>query len=204
MAEAAVTGRVPVVGTYGDITVGSMIHGRWGHQNDVWEVVEVRNPPQHEVGKSPWLRVINVATGEESRIPPRSLGGPVTFMIEEHLVEVEGAKASPDMLPPRRPLSDQDAVDLLVRELGATEIATKDHATGIVTCPMYEERMLPMSEYRHHLEVAHGIDMTNVPDDPATVVTLHGKAHSPTEPYVGKGGFPHQHTASAELLALTS
>jgi hypothetical protein len=204
MAEAGVTGKVLVPGTYADITVGSLIHGRNGHQNDAWEVVEMRNPVQHELGKGPWLRVINVTTGEESRIPPRHLTSPVTFLVDEHLIETEEPKMSPELLPPRQELSDQAAVDLLVRELGATEIARKDHATGIITCPAYEERMLPMAEYRRHLEIAHGIDMTNVPDDPATVVTLHGKSHNPSEPYVGKGGFPHQHEASAELLSLIS
>jgi hypothetical protein len=192
-------GLLPVKGTYGDIRIGSLIQGYKARNDDVWEVIDMRTPEQFDHSTSPWFRAVNKASGEKVSIPPKSLHYPCMFMVPEETVDPdeEKPKLDPDTVGPHRPLSDQEAVDLLVKELGASEIATKDHETGIVTCPPYEQGMFPRHEYLAHLEVAHGIDTSGIVDAPIEqVVTIHGEAHSKNwtnpRPWEARG-FPHQH-----------
>jgi hypothetical protein len=197
-ADSLSAGLVPVKGQYKDIRIGSKIQGFKGTLNDVWEVIDLRNPDQYDYLTTPWMRVVNKATGETASIPPRTAIYPCTFMVPEETVDPEEEKPKLDTtdLAAHQPLSDQEAVDLLVRELGAVVEATQDRETGIVVCPPYEEVAgVPRGDYVGHIEYAHGIDLSSIKDGPIeALIEIHGQAHSKnwTKPRSNRG-FPHQH-----------
>jgi hypothetical protein len=184
-----------VTGRWGDVVVGSALKSKAAGHNDVWDVVDIAQPAQHEHGMTGWFRMVNRATGEIQGVPPQGKVRPVTFMVPEETVDpdIEKPKLDPATQPDRTPYPDADQVGLLVAELGATEIAYLDHETGIWTCPAYEQIMSSRAEVIAHLEVAHAMDISALEDSPEARATLHGQAHSLFHPAVGKGGFTHQH-----------
>lgn len=166
---------------WGEVTIGTLIAG--SNRTDVWEVIDSRAPDQYSYGMTPWFLTRNRVTGEILSVQPRPVKGLLTVLTPEE----------DTALPPRTPGSDAEAVALLVRELGAQEIATQDRESGEITCPAWEKMVRDDSgEYeRHHLLVAHNVDATGL--DAAERATLHGKAHERRFPDIGKGGFPHRH-----------
>lgn len=200
-SESASAGLLPVVGTYEQVRIGSLIQGRKATNDDVWEIIDLRHPAQFDHRTSPWFLAVNKATGEQVSIPPKPLGYACTFMVPEGTVDpdVEKPRLDPSTVGPPSPLSDGDEVALLVEALGARVVATLDHETKIWHCPPYEEVLSPdpgRQAYLDHIEVCHGIDVSAIKDgDIADVVTLHGNAHGKnfSKPRGAVGGFPHVH-----------
>ena len=195
--RSASAGLKPVKGKWGDVRVGTLIQGPKGTLDDVWEISDQRSPDQYDYQTTPWFLVTNRATGEQIAIPPKTKTYSVMIMVPEDTVdpEEEKPKFDPADAGPHTPPSDQEAVDLLVTELGAVVEAVKDHETGIVTCPAFEEMPGRGDEYFRHIEVAHGIDLSSVdPKDVVRLTTIHGEAHAKNyaSPPSGRG-FPHQH-----------
>lgn len=179
------------VGTWAEVTVGSLLAGR--NRTDVWEVVETRNPEKIEFGHTGWFKMVNRVNGQVFSCEPKNRTYPVTFLMETDVEEP----------PPAQPHADADQIALLVRELGATEIATMNNETGEVACPDYDgtfhknTQMSQGDEYWMHLEIAHGMDTTGLralPNEEMVVARIkaHGNAHNPLKPTTG-GGFPHRH-----------
>lgn len=160
---------------WGDLGIGHVIlkDGR------KWTVVDARTPDQYEYGHSAWLR-IEAPNGEAHSIAPKVVKRKVTVLIDPDA----------DPIPPVSHIHGSAEAALLVEQLGAVEIATRDEKTGEIWCPWAQYA----TEAITHLELAHGIDMTNVEDDALVRGKLHGKAHDLDYPLIGKtGGFPHRH-----------
>lgn len=193
--DSASAGLTEVKGTYGDIRVGSKVQGDKATNDDVWEIIDLRNPEQYDYKTTPWFLARNVATGVEVSIPPKTSAYPCTFMVPTETVDPEEEKPKLDVAgqPPRAELSDQEAVDLLVEKLGARLIAWKDHETGIVKVP--SDGPWKSQDFIDHLEVAHGMDLSHLErPDIVALTTMHGEVHSKNwmKARTG-GGFPHQH-----------
>lgn len=162
---------------WGDLVIGSLIKAPRGP----WRVIDMAHPAQIEYGMSLWLKVRSEKTGEEHAIEPRKLTSKVTI-IDEGIPPAGG-------LP-----SDSERIALLVEKLGAVGIATRDNATGEVTCDMNGPWGGGWQRWWHtHLELAHGFDVSNLSEDVKEIVEIHGRAHNPKYPTIGKGGFPHRH-----------
>lgn len=176
LAEGEVRGR------WRDLRIGTKIRDE--RRKKVWEVMAARAPQQIEHGMSLWVRVVNVKTGEEMAIPPRPLRLPVTI--------VEQPTDAAPLLP-----DGTEELDRLVEGLGARLLATKDNATGEWTCETWDYIYSPDEPggaYREHLQLAHGIDGQAIDTlDTKDLVTMHGQAHDPRYPTIGKGGVSHRH-----------
>jgi hypothetical protein len=141
-----------------------------------WTVVDAAAPQQYEYGHSNWIK-IRAARGEEHAIAPKPLRKSVTVLID------------PDA-PPIEPVSHVHGsaeAALLVEQLGAVEIATKDEATGEIWCPWTVGGAADIT----HLQVAHQIDTTGL-DTVEARAKIHGQAHDPKHTTL-KGGFAHRH-----------
>lgn len=197
-ANSASAGLLPVTGTWGQVRIGSLLQGSKGTNDDVWEVVDMRHPAQFDYKTTPWFRIKNLASQAAVSVPPRSSGYPCTFMVPEETVDpdVEKPKLDPETVGPASPLSDGDAVALLIEKLSARVVATQDHETKVWHCLPYEQTFVPRQDYIDHIEVAHGIDLSAIKDGPIEdLVTIHGNAHSKNynKPATAAGGFPHVH-----------
>lgn len=203
-------GLVPWKGQAGDVRVGHIIQGDSGTKKDVWRVIDTRNPNQYDLGRTPWLRVQRLGTEETVAIPPKIVKSPVTFMLTPEEFDHSEMYGRPPYIP-RTPVADADAVALLVQELGATEIATKDEETGEIWCPDYEAGALPegvhwrdrASAKLAHLRICHGMDVTALEEmdwEPQmhAITKYHGEAHRDNLP----GGFPHRHVPETNLHML--
>lgn len=199
-------GLVATSATFESVRVGTLIQGVRGTLDDVWECIEMRNPAQHTPQHTPWMLFQKVGTTERFASAPRGWGLPVKIMVPEDQVDLDKKRLifDKETAGPHTQLSDQEAVNLLVVELGATDLAYHDRETGIVMCPPYEGipggTVLPSGrtskeEHRIHMEVMHGIAMSDFTGDYADLVTLHGQSHdqNPKRAHIGKGGIPHQH-----------
>lgn len=203
--QSASAGLLPVQGTYADVRIGSLIQGRKGTNDDVWEIVDMRHPAQFDYKTTPWFLAANVATGEQASIPPKTSSYPCMFMVPEETVDpdVEKPKLDVSTVGDPSPLSDGPAVALLVETLGARVIATQDNDTGVWHCKPYEQILDPKPgpmEFIDHLEVAHGLDLSGLDtSDPVAMVTTHGAAHAKTftGAFGSVGGFPHVHDYKA-------
>lgn len=209
MASAA-DGLVEFQGRARDLRVGSKVRGESGAKKDSWEVIDTRNPNQYDLGRTPWFRVKRLGTEEIVAIPPKTVKSPVTFL----LTPEEFDFAERYGYPPPRPkvlLADAEAVALLVEQLGATEIATRDNETGEIWCPDYEAGHLPegvhwrdrASAKLDHLRIAHGMDVAALEEmdwEPQmhAITKYHGEAHRDNLP----GGFPHRHVPETNLHLL--
>lgn len=178
--------------TWAEVTVGTVICNK-ERRTQRWEIIAQSQATQTEFGHTLWMRAREQTSGEEFTASPRVKTQAVTILTQDPS-DIRTA-------PPTEP-SDAEAIMALVSKLGATHLATKDNVTGEITCPDYAaganhldelgNRALTRGEIEHML-FAHG---TTVDPDISTVdlTTIHGQAHNPQWPDIGKGGFPHRHT----------
>lgn len=173
-------------GKWEEVSLGTVIAGR--KRSERWEIVEQAHGAQVEYGHTLWMRAREQTTGLEFTVKPRAKTSTVTILTKD--------PRDTKTAPPTEP-SDTEAIQLLIRELGAVHLATKDEVTGEITCPNYEAGHSYGDnrygrEQIEHLRFAHGLSVDD-DMDVAARTTLHGQAHNPKWPNIGKGGFPHRH-----------
>lgn len=177
-------------GIWDEVVVGTVLANR-ERRSERWEVIDVAHGKQVEYGYTLWMRIREQTTGTEVTVKPHNKTYPVTILTLD--------PRDTDTTDPTEP-SDTEAIMLVVRELGAELMATRDEKTGEVTCPDYaaghhhlgtDMKLLGRAEVEH-MKFAHGLE---VPDDISVkeLTTLHGRSHNPKFPDIGKGGFPHRH-----------
>jgi len=181
-------------GTWDEVTLGTVIAA--DRRTERWEIVEQAHGLQIQDGHTLWMRAREQTTGAEFTVQPRLKSRPVTILTQD--------PADTRTAPPSDP-SDVVAIGLLIQKLGATHLATRDDATGEITCPDYAAGAIhegsksgDMAPLLEHLRFAHGMDTTSLEglDSDERIretITVHGRAHSLSHPDVGKGGFPHRH-----------
>lgn len=177
-------------GVWGEVVVGTVLANRES-RSQRWEVIDTSHGEQVEYGYTLWMRIREQTSGDEHTVPPRLKTAPVNILTLDPCDVYTGEPTAP---------SDSEAIERVVRELGATILARRDEVTGEIVCPNYNigENHLPggQADLRRgeieHLDFAHGM---KVPPDstPEERTVLHAQAHSPKFPNVGKGGFPHRH-----------
>lgn len=170
-------------GTWGEVTRGTVIASQ--KRTERWEIVDVAMGTPIEFGHTLWMRAREQTSGEEFTVAPRLKTQGVTILSQSPL-----DTKTPVYTPP----SDADAIALLVQELGATELATRDHATGEITCPNYAAGHTHLDGPRavsrgeiEHLRFAHGLHLA----EDATLAEIQ-EAHAAAHRGAG-GGFPHRH-----------
>lgn len=175
-------------GTWGEVTVGSLIAGR--NRTDVWEVIATSTGAEIQHGYTLWFRVQNQKTGALHSLEPRDKLAPVTFLMKD----------DSERPPPYTPPFDSDEIALLVEKLGATPLAQRDNETGEIVCPNYDLNIIPGdrygAQYLDHMRVCHGMDVSGLEkltgdDRTVALTTAHSAAHKPG--YKHTGGFPHRH-----------
>jgi len=181
--------------------VGHIIQGSTKAKKDTWEVIDTRNPHQYDLGQTPWFRVRRLGTEEIQAVPPKTITSRVTFMLTPDELEFAERFHHPPELP-KVILADAEGVALLVEQLGATRIATRDNETGEIWCPAYA--LGKLSEGTHwsdrareeldHLRLCHGMDISALEEmeweaQMNAITKYHGEAHRDNLP----GGFPHRH-----------
>ena len=192
-------GLIEARGTWGEVTVGTLIAS--GKRTEVWEVVDTQaGAGQIEPHKTLWFKMRERATGREFAKQPTMINIPVTLLLEP----------GQESLPPITPASDGDALALLVEELGASLIATKDNTSGEIWCPDYDAGAGSKAgdggaAYLMHLQVCHDIDTSALEALPwqeriVEKTRIHGRAHSAKFPHIGKGGFAHRHVPEDHSL----
>lgn len=178
--------------TWQEVVVGTVIASR-ERRSQRWEIIDVAMSTQVDYGRTLWMRARAQATGVEYTVRPRKKVSPVIILTQDPRDTEAGDPTAP---------SDADAIMLLVRELGADAMATRDDVTGEITCPDYLydshiprelcEQSTVRSGMIEHMRFAHTLSV-NDDLELASAVTLHGQAHHPGWPNIGKGGFPHRH-----------
>lgn len=184
-------------GTWGEVTVGTVLADPTGARSKAWEVIAMAHPAdgkQIEYGDTLWMRVREVTSGQEVTLPPRNKTYAVTILTKD---------PRDTTTPDQTPASDSEVIALLVEKLGATHLATRDHVTGEITCPDYAAGHTHeggtkggMADEMEHLRFAHGVDTKRFEDMHwdtriAEVTSHHGRLHMNREP--SPGGFPHRH-----------
>lgn len=189
-------------GKAGQVRIGHLIQGNRQTLDDIWEVVEMKNPAQIEYGHTLWWRVVNVTTGVVAAIPPKVLTQKVRFMLtdEEH-ADAERLRRPPDRA--RQWPVDSDEVLELVVGLGAEHIASRDNLTGEITCPSYADMFGPIGAKGipevEHLRLAHGLDVSGLEaivdweEKYVAIIAAHGELHGPESSRRAHKGFPHRH-----------
>lgn len=182
-------GWFPHRATWGEVTVGTVIASQAPLER--WEIIAAAHGEQVEYGHTLWMRAREQRTGMEFTIAPRNKDAKVIILTQSPDDTTTTMLAEP---------SDTEAIMLLVRELGATHLATRDSETGEVTCPDYTYHShIPREESGwirrgliEHMRFAHRM---TVDDDLGLEesITLHGRAHGRNWPDIGKAGFPHRH-----------
>lgn len=178
-------------GVWGEVVVGTVL-ANYQRRSERWEVIATSHGEQVDYGNTLWFRIREQTTGVEHSVSPKMKKLPVTILTQNPADTYAG-----DPTPP----SDSESIMLLVRELGAEVLATRDERTGEVTCPMYwaghnhpGERE-PGHSHRgeiEHMKFAH--DLVVDPDIAVMdLANLHAQAHDARWPNIGKGGFPHRH-----------
>lgn len=175
-------------GTWEEVVVGTVMADP-NFRSKRWEVIDIAMTTQVEYGKTLWMRVREQVSGAEATISPRQKVTRVTILTQSPLDTKTGDPTWP---------SDSDAIMLVVKELGAEILATRNEITGEITCPDYTYKSHLQGEFKisrglvEHMRIAHQMSV----DDQISlesVITLHGQAHHPSWPNIGKGGFPHRH-----------
>lgn len=176
-------------GTWEEVTVGTVLEGK--KPSERWEVIETAHGAQVRHAYTLWFKVREQTTGATFPIEPKRKNDTVTILTQD--------PRDKRTAPPTEP-SDAAAIMLLVQELGAELLATKDSTTGEITCPdyIYRSHIPGYGErqasrgLREHLRIAHAMSI----DDDAShddMHRVHSQAHNPAWPNIGKGGFPHRH-----------
>lgn len=184
-------------GTWGEVVVGTVLADPGGSRTKRWEVTEVAHGLQVEYGHTLWMRIKDQDSGEEHTVAPRMKNSPVRILTRDPRDTQTGEPTPP---------SDAEAIMLLVKELGAEVLASRDNFTGEITCPDYASGANHLAPgagqmtrgYLEHLRFAHGMDTSAIEslhweERIRQVTIVHGQAHDPKHPDVGKGGFPHRH-----------
>lgn len=176
-------------GTWAEVTVGTVIADANSRMRR-WEIIATSHgnapiPPM----KTLWMRAREQASGEEFTVEPRTKTTRVIILTED-----PRDTKTPDYTPP----GDTEAVWALVEGLGATLLASRDEATGEITCPDYTYESHLDGDGRiklgllEHMRIAHGHEHFDQEDDLPSLITLHAQMHHLENP-IGKGGFPHRH-----------
>lgn len=179
-------------GIWDEVRIGTVLGTN--KRTERWEVIAMAHGQQVEFGRTMWFKVREQTTGVEHNIEPKVKTAGVTILTQDPRDTQTG--------PPTEP-TDTEAIMLLVEQLGATLLATRDELTGEVTCPDYEAGSNHLDEVGNgaikrglleHLRLAHDLrDDQILGDEIESLITLHGACHNPKHPEVGKGGFPHRH-----------
>lgn len=177
-------------GTWGEVTVGTVLATE--KRSERWEVIETAHGTKPiPYGYTLWFKIREQTTGQVHVVEPKPKYTPVDILTQN--------PADTQTPEPTEP-SDAQAVMLLARELGAEVMASFDAKTGEVTCPDYVyrshieghgDRQISRG-LTEHLRVAHSVSVDDGLDI-ATLIGLHGQAHNPEWPNIGKGGFSHRH-----------
>lgn len=194
-------GLIEARATWGEITVGTLLAGPTS-RTEVWEVVDTQAGEQIYDNKTLWFKIRERSSGAEHAVPPRLVTDRVTVLLE----------SPEDRLPPKTPASDAAAMELIVTELGATLIASRDNATGEIWCPNYASGHHATEDWHHgreelmHLQICHGMDTSAIEKLEGDaflreITTLHSHAHDSRKRLVlGGGGFPHRHVPEDHSL----
>jgi hypothetical protein len=194
-------------GTWDEVVVGTVLADPAGSRTKRYEVTATAmGADPIPFGQTLWMRIREQATGEEYTIPPRSKVSTVTILTQDPRDKVPtGQREDP---------TDAEAIALLVRELGATHLATRDNVTGEITCPDYASGRTHEGGQKggcrdemEHLRFAHGYDTSALEamefDKRIVALTsLHGRFHMPRTNSESPGGFPHRHVPE-DLTILT-
>lgn len=182
-------------GTWNEVTVGTVLADPKSRTKR-WEVVAQSHGQQVQPMRTLWMRVREQTTGAEFTIEPRLKTQTVTILTQD---------PADTATPPQTVTTDTEAILLLVRELGATHLASRDNETGEITCPDYVYTLHEgaerggMKAEMEHMRFAHGIDtapLEALPFDEriVEVTNLHARAHNPAYmAEINRGGFPHRH-----------
>lgn len=176
-------------GTWGEVTVGTVLATQ--KRTERWEVIDTSHGNHIQYGYTLWFRIREQTTGEIHAVQPKPKTAMATILTQD---------PRDTKTPPLTPPSDTEAIMLLIRELGADPMATRDETTGEITCPDYTNRshipgygqgrilrgLIEHMRFAHQMSVGDDLDL-------ASATTLHGQAHHPQWPNIGKGGFPHRH-----------
>jgi len=175
-------------GVWGEVTVGTVLAS--SKRSERWEVISTAHPQQIQYGYTLWFRIREQSTGEEHSVAPK----PKVFKVSILTQDPRDTETAPSTDP-----TDSAAIALLVRELGAEVLATRDDATGEVHCPDYtdgthittgERRvyrgLIEHMRFAHRMSVDDELELVNA-------ITVHGQAHNPQWPNIGKAGFSHRH-----------
>lgn len=179
-------------GTWGEVTVGTVLAS--SKRSERWEVIDTAmGPDPIRYGWTLWFQIREQTTGEVHPVRPRPKTSRATILTQD-----PRDTKTPDPTGP----SDAEAIMLLVRELGAEELATRDLETGEITCPDYlydshvEGTGIGGKDVRRglieHMRFAHKMSVDDDLDI-AAAITVHGQGHDPRWPNIGKGGFAHRH-----------
>jgi hypothetical protein len=182
-------GWFPHKATWAEVKIGTVL--ATGAPLERWEVIDMAHGDAVGYGQTLWMRVREQRTGMETTVPPRNKENRVTILTQSPDDTETVMVAEP---------SDTEAIMLLIRELGAVHLATRDNATGEVTCPDYVmDSHIPRDQEGwvrrgliDHMRLAHRMDVSDELDLEESI-TLHGRAHSAQWPTIGKNGFPHRH-----------
>ena len=182
-------------GTWEEVSVGTVIASQ--KRTERWEIIDQAHGIQVEPCMTLWMRAREQSTGAEYTVDPRNKTNPVTILTQD--------PGDTKTAPPTPP-SDAEAIQLLVEQLGATHLASRDNVTGEITCPAYWSGHVHEGAERggmraemEHLRFAHGIDTSRYEAMPfderiIAVTTVHGRAHNPKYAATyNHGGFPHRH-----------
>lgn len=176
-------------GTWGEVGVGTVI-ATPNSRKQRWEIVDVAMSTPVPYMKTLWMRAREQTTGQEFTVEPRTKTAKAIILTQD---PADTRTAGPT------PPSDADAVWALVEGLGATLMASRDEATGEITCPDYvneshiEGLDAPIKRgLLDHMKIAHGHDHFDHDDELASLITLHAQMHDVNNP-AGKSGFPHRH-----------
>lgn len=175
-------------GTWQEVTIGTVIANRQ-RRSERWEIMDVAMGTHAQYGRTLWMRAREHSTGAEFTVEPRLKTARVTILTRDPADTDTGPIAEP---------SDGEAIMAVVNTLGAEFLASRDSATGEITCPDYIYDSHIEGDYGiqrgliEHMKFAHAHRVA--PDTHlADLMTIHGRAHNPKYPEIGKGGFPHRH-----------
>ena len=180
---------------WGEVVVGTTI-ADVSSRTRRWDIIEVSQATHVQYGHTLWMRAREQTSGEEFTVRPRVKTSSVVILTQNPADTKTGA-----ITPP----SNADAIMLLVEQLGATHLASRDERTGEITCPDYlYDSHIPTSHSHikrgliEHMRYAHALQV----DDEVGLldaINTHAHAHH-LATSGGKGGFPHRHTPEDSVL----